>query len=44
VPDIGRDTARGTIVWSFTGGHGSCSEVNADEVRCATTSDAVVVP
>jgi hypothetical protein len=44
VPNIGRDTANGTIVWSFTGGHGKCTEVNADQVQCATTSDAVVVP
>jgi hypothetical protein len=44
VPDIGRDTAEGTVVWSFSGGHGRCTEVNADEVQCTTTSDAVVVP
>lgn len=44
VPNIGRDTANGTIVWSFSGGHGKCTEVNADQVQCATTSDAVVVP
>jgi hypothetical protein len=44
VPNIGRDTAKGIIVWSFSGGHGKCTEVNADEVQCATTSDAVVVP
>jgi hypothetical protein len=44
VPNIGKDTANGTIVWSFTGGHGKCTEVNADQVQCFTTSDAVVVP
>jgi hypothetical protein len=44
VPNIGTDTANGTIVWSFSGGSGKCTEVNANEVRCATTSNAVVVP
>jgi hypothetical protein len=44
VANIGRDTANGKIVWSFSGGHGKCTEVNADQVQCTTTSDAVVVP
>jgi hypothetical protein len=44
VPKIGTDTAKGIIVWSFSNGEGNCTEVNADEVQCATTSDAVVVP
>jgi hypothetical protein len=44
VHNIGTETATGTIVWSFSNGHGNCSEVDADEVRCATTSDTVVVP
>jgi hypothetical protein len=43
-PNIGTDTANGTVVWSFSGGSGKCAEVNANEVRCATTSNAVVVP
>jgi hypothetical protein len=44
VPGIGTGTANGSIVWTFTNGTGSCTEVTADEVECATTSDPVVVP
>jgi hypothetical protein len=44
VPNIGTNTANGSIVWTFTNGTGNCTEVNADEVECTTTSDAVVVP
>jgi hypothetical protein len=44
VANIGKDTANGTIKWSFSGGHGKCTEVNADQVQCTTTSDPLVVP
>jgi hypothetical protein len=44
IPNIGTDTSNGTIVWSFAGGQGECTEVTADQVKCATTSDPVVVP
>ena len=44
VHGIGTEPAKGTIVWSFSSGHGNCAEVDTNEVRCATTSDAVVVP
>jgi hypothetical protein len=44
VANIGTDTANGTIIWNFSGGSGSCSEVNANEVQCSTTSNAIVVP
>lgn len=44
VPNIGTETANGTLVWFFSGGTGSCTEVNANEVLCATASNPLVVP
>jgi hypothetical protein len=35
VHNIGTETAKGAIVWSFSNGHGNCTEVDANEVRCA---------